>query len=248
MRWLQEDFGATADAESWAQQFRGSLNLWGITEGTHVLTLMLFAGTIWLVDLRMLGIAFRNTPFSRLNDRILPYTAFAFAVMIVTGIILFLAKPMDYYHNVWFRVKMIFLLIAAANIAWFHYTVQKTQPEWDADPTPPAKVRLSGAVSLTSWVVIIVVGRFIAYDWYNCGKVQPDFVNWFAECASYPTGIVTEDASAFDEGAVDGETGEAQTNEEQLMEQEGVDPSGLPDAAQPDAAQPGNGEPNEGGE
>ncbi len=228
MRWLQEDFGATADAESWSQQFRGSLNLWGITEGTHVLMLMLFAGTIWLIDLRMMGVAFRNTPFSKLNDRVLPYTAFAFAVMIITGIILFLAKPMDYYHNIWFRVKIVFLLIAAVNIAWFHYKVQKTQPEWDDNPKPPAKVRLSGAISLTCWVLIIVFGRFIAYDWFNCGKPQPGFVNWAAECAAYPTGIVTNEP---DEDFADFE--EAQTIEEEIMEEEGVSPDGVPESGEP---------------
>lgn len=191
-RWLQEDLGASETAESWSQQFRGSLNLWGLTEATHVLTLMVFAGTIWLVDLRMLGVAFKGTPFSKLNEKVLPFTIIAFAVMIITGVALFLAKPMEYYHNVWFRAKMIFLLVAAVNIFWFHRHVQKTQTDWDDSPNPPMLVKLSGAVSLTSWVLIIIVGRFIAYNWYDCGKPLPGFANWFAECASYPGGIVTE--------------------------------------------------------
>ena len=74
---------------------------------------MFFAGTIWLVDLRMMGLAFRNMPFSKLNDRVLPITMVSFAVMVITGVITFIGRdPLLYYHDIWFRLKMIFLVIA----------------------------------------------------------------------------------------------------------------------------------------
>jgi hypothetical protein len=105
---------------------------------------------------------------------------------------------MDYYHNVWFRIKMVFLVIAMANIYLFHHKVQHGSGDWDTSPNPPFPVKLSGAISLTSWVLIIVFGRFIAYDWFNCGKPQPGIINVLAECATYPGGIVAADI-AFNE-------------------------------------------------
>lgn len=87
---------------SWSEQLASTLNFWGLLEGTHVLTLMLFAGTIFLVDLRLLGVAFRRTPVSTISDRVLPLTVFGFALMILTGVALFYAKPLLYYHNLWF--------------------------------------------------------------------------------------------------------------------------------------------------
>lgn len=194
-RWLQEDLGFNPEqGASWSQQFLGSFNLWSILEGTHVLTLMLFAGTIWIVDLRMLGLAFKNVPFSKINDKVLPYTVIGFAMMLITGFILFLAKPMDYYHNVWFRAKLIFLIIASINIFWFHHKVQKNQDEWDANPNPPLPVKMSAVISMTSWILIIIFGRFIAYNWFECGKPQPAFVNFFAECAATSSGVVSAEA------------------------------------------------------
>jgi len=186
-RWLQEDLGQNGpDGLSWSEQFHGSLNLWNLVEGTHVLTLMFFAGTIWIIDLRMLGLAFKSVPFSRLNDKVLPLTIASFAVMIFTGVIAFFGRdPMMYYHDIWFRFKMLFLLLASINIFWFHYTVQKSQDEWDALASPPLKVKLSGAISLTAWFLIIIFGRFIAYDWYKCDKVEEgSFVYVAAECKS----------------------------------------------------------------
>lgn len=201
VRWLQEDLGKRAsDGMSWSQQWHGSYNLWNVVEGTHVLAIMFFAGTIWIIDLRMMGLTFRNVPFSRLNDKVLPITVFAFAFMVITGMLVFFGRdPLLYYHNIWFRAKMLFLLLATINIFWFHYRVQKDQATWDAMSSPPLKVKLSGAISLTSWLIIIILGRFIAYDWFYCDKVKPgSMVYALQECNSA--------LSYLDEGAAEGET------------------------------------------
>lgn len=183
--WIREDLGRFGpEGQSWSHQLHESLFMWNIIEGTHVLTIMFFAGTIWLIDLRMMGVAFKNMPFSKLNDRVLPITTVAFAVMIITGVLAFVGRdPVMYYHNIWFRLKMIFLIIAAINIFWFHHKVQKSQAEWDAMGTPPLKVRLSGGLSMICWFLIIIFGRFIAYDWFYCEKAPPgSLVYTLQEC------------------------------------------------------------------
>jgi hypothetical protein len=174
VEWLQHELGKSGpDSLSWSEAMHSSLNLWNLVEGTHVLTIMFFAGTIWIIDLKMMGLAFKTVPFSKLNDRVLPITMFAFAAMVITGAITFFGRdPLLYYHNIWFRAKMLFLLFAVINIFWFHYRVQTNQETWDAMDTMPAKVKLSGALSMTSWLLIIILGRLIAYDWFLCEKVE----------------------------------------------------------------------------
>lgn len=173
---------------SWSELLASSLNFWGLVEGTHVLSLMLFAGTIFLVDFRLLGIGFKTTPVSVISDRVLPLTIFGFGLMIVTGVALFYAKPLLYYHNIWFRLKLIFLFIAVVNIAIFHFRVQRDRHLWDNLLKPPRKARVSAAVSIASWVLVIMLGRFIAYDWYDCGKALPHWVNVAQECAASENG------------------------------------------------------------
>lgn len=188
--WLQNKWGATAtpDGSSFSQLLLGSLNFWGLLEGTHLLMLMLFFGTILLVDLRMMGVGFREYPISVLSKRVLPLTMTAFAFMILTGVILFLAKPYEYWHNIWFRGKLILLALAMINIWAFHFMVQKNQAEWDELPNPPRKVKISALISLTSWILVIAFGRFIAYNWFECGKPQPDWVNAAQNCAASSKG------------------------------------------------------------
>lgn len=168
---------------SWSEALASSLNFWGMLEGTHVLSLMLFAGTIFIVDLRLLGLSFKSTPVSVISDRILPLTIFGLIIMIATGAGLFFAKPLLYYHNFWFRIKLVFLVIAAINIIIFHFRVQRNIAAWDTDAKPPRAARLSAMVSITSWILVITFGRFIAYDWFDCGKALPHWVNVAQECA-----------------------------------------------------------------
>jgi hypothetical protein len=180
-------------AMSWSEALASSLNFWSLLEGTHVLSLMLFAGTIFVVDLRLLGVTFKRTPISVVSDRVLPLTVFGLVVMIATGTALVFAKPLLYYHSLWFRLKLVFLVIAAANIMWFHFRVQRNLHEWDDAERPPGKARLSAAVSLMSWLAVITFGRFIAYDWTNCGKPQPDWINVAQECATSDYGALGKD-------------------------------------------------------
>ncbi|MDP3737600.1 MAG: hypothetical protein Q8R02_09435 [Hyphomonadaceae bacterium] len=204
LQWLQDVPGATDGdpATSWSQQFAGSLHLWALTEGTHVLSLILFAGTILMVDLRMLGIAFRSVPYSTLNNRVLPLTIAGFALATVTGVLLFLSNPVHYYHSVFFRAKVIFILVAAANIFWFHYRVQKNLAEWDTRPSPPLAVKLAAGVSISAWILVIVFGRLMALSFFECENMPKGTFGYaFAECEPVMRGIEELEAQAAEEEA-----------------------------------------------
>lgn len=190
--WLQTELGkGTGElAQSWSEALLGSLNFWGLLEGTHLLSLMLFAGTIFVVDLRLLGVTFRKTTVSALSDRVLPLTVFGFVLVVLTGLALFYAKPLVYYHNIWFRLKLVFIALALINIVAFHLKVQKNIHEWDTLERPPAKARISAMLSLGAWLCVIIMGRFIAYDWFECGKPIPHMMNLMESCAASEKGAV----------------------------------------------------------
>jgi hypothetical protein len=192
LNWLEHSLGKgpSPDGQSWSEALLGSLNFWGLLEGTHLIALMLFAGTILVVDLRLLGVTFRKTKVSVVSDAILPLTVFSFIFVVITGLALLFAKPLFYYHNIWFRAKMIFLALALLNILVFHGRVQRTQESWDADEKPPRSARLAAAGSLLAWMLVITCGRFIPYDWFECGKPQSDFINWVQECKTSEKGAV----------------------------------------------------------
>jgi hypothetical protein len=125
---------------------------------------------------------FRETPVSVMNGRILPWTVAGFVLMIATGAALFYAIPVRSYHSIWFRAKMLLMLAAGLNIFLFHARVERNRQSWDAAPLPPGSARISAALSLTLWAGVVVGGRMIAYNWFDCDKPQPPLVHFLASC------------------------------------------------------------------
>jgi hypothetical protein len=142
---------------------------WGypLVESVHVLALCLFVGLAVMLDLRLLSVTMRGAPVSETDDRLFPWTAAGFVVMVISGSLLFYAIPVRTFHNIFFRVKVAMLLLAGLNVWIFHSTVYRKVADWDLDPVPPRRARIAAGVSLTLWACIIVAGRMIAYNWFD---------------------------------------------------------------------------------
>lgn len=173
--------------QSWSIALRESYYVWPLMESAHVLTLGLFVGTAFVTDLRLLGWTMLRIPVSEVTRRLLPWTRYGFAGMLLTGVLLVFGNPVRYYHNLFFRLKLILLLLAAINVFVFHRGIHRRVADWDSDPDLPRQAWLAGAVSLGVWSLIVIAGRMIAYNWFECAiQPQPDFVNWFASCPLEP--------------------------------------------------------------
>ena len=180
---LIHDFATWLDSHAWSTALHESLWVYPLMESTHVLTVVLFVGMLVMVDLRMLGFAFRDTPVSEMTSRLLPWSVAGFVIMVVTGTLLFYAIPVRTAHSVWFRIKVVMLILAGINAWWFHKRVTQDRERWDSEVKPPFGVRLTAALSLCSWACVIVAGRMIAYNWFDCERPQSAFVAWAAGCA-----------------------------------------------------------------
>ena len=169
-----------AEAE-WSIALHESQYAYAIVESIHVWALCLFVGFAVILDLRLVGAVFRDVPVSHMTRRILPWTKAGFVVMVISGVLLYLAIPLRTYHNVFFRMKVILLIVAGLNAFVFHRGIYRKIADWDLAVTPrPARV--AGAMSLILWAAIVFSGRLIAYNWFDCGKPQPPVMNAFAGC------------------------------------------------------------------
>lgn len=167
----------------WSVALRESRYAWSFMESAHVMTLGLFVGTAFVTDLRLLGWSMKRVPVSEVTGRLLPWTRIGFAGMVVTGLLLSFGHPLRYYNNLFFRLKVILLIVAAINVFVFHRGIHRRVAEWDLDPELPRQAFRAGAISLLVWSLIVVAGRMIAYNWFECAiQPQPAFVNWFAQC------------------------------------------------------------------
>src|SRR5882672_10882573 len=160
-----------------------------IVLSVHVLTLCLFVGTAAIVDLRLMGLTMQSVRVSEVMTRLLPWTAAGFLVMILSGALLFYAAPLLRYQNVFFRAKMVTLVLAGVNVWVFHNTVYRSVAEWDLDPVPPRRARMTGGLAIVLWALLIMLGRMIPYQvyWFDCNsQTQPAILNWLAGCITDP--------------------------------------------------------------
>lgn len=151
----------------------------------HVLTLTVFVGTALMLDLRLMGMTMTRVPASEVIARLLPWTTAGFLVMITSGALLFYAAPMLRYQNVFFRLKMVALVLAALNVWVFRSTIYRGIAKWDLDPVPPRRARVAGGVSLALWAILITLGRMIPYQlyWFDCSRQpQSAIVNALSGC------------------------------------------------------------------
>ena len=106
-----------------------------------------------------------------------------FTIMLITGVLLFYAIPIRSYQNIFFRLKLITLVLAGVNAWYFHEGIHKRVADWDRDVRTPSRARAAGVVSLVCWAVVVVSGRMIAYNWFDCDmQPQPRIVNTLAGC------------------------------------------------------------------
>lgn len=169
----------------WSVRMLESFWVWPLVESTHTLSIAFFVGMAMMMDLRLMGLRFRKVRTSDFTGRSLRLTRIGFAVTAITGVLIFYSNPVRYYHNIFFRFKMLLLVVAGLNIWLFHGRIHKKVAEWNLDASPPTSAKLAGAVSFVAWALIVISGRLIAYNWFDCDlQPQPDFVNWVADCAA----------------------------------------------------------------
>jgi hypothetical protein len=154
--WLQET--------SWATAFRESTLMFPLVEGTHIMALSLSVGIIMILDLRLLGLAFRGEPVSRIMRLIGPWMLTGFAIMLISGLVLFSSQAEKAYTNTFFRLKMFALLFAGLNALYYQVALFPHMHEWDSTPVVPRSARAVAVLSLVLWFLVIAFGRTMAYE------------------------------------------------------------------------------------
>ena len=137
----------------WLQQ---SYTAYLFVNAAHILGVGILLGGILPLDLRLLGM-FRRYPLEVIVPFLTRSAATGLALAIVTGLWLFSVKPEEYLANPAFLWKLGLLAIALGNIAFQHWSMARR-----GLPITPA-ARISAALSLGTWLSVLVAGRWIGF-------------------------------------------------------------------------------------
>jgi hypothetical protein len=156
--WLQIEgstFGTTIAESQW---------MFPTFETVHVIAIVTVIGVIAIMDMRLLGLTSGTKSVAAMERDTIPLTWTAFALAVVTGLLLFISKASSYMANPYFLWKMGLMLLAGVNMAVFHRVVSRNVDQWGAPGSPtPAAAKISGLLSLLLWAIIPFCGRIVGF-------------------------------------------------------------------------------------
>jgi len=155
-QWLQDTQIGTA--------IRESVWWFPLIEGTHVLALALSVGTLIVIDLRLTGFIMKDRRVSEVSRQLLPWSMTGFLIMFATGALLFWCQAVKAYGSIYFKLKILGLLLAGINALIFEFRTRRTIALWDADAIPPLRARIAGFTGMILWAGVIAAGRTMAYN------------------------------------------------------------------------------------
>lgn len=124
-------------------------------EVVHLLGIALLLGNLVLLEARVFGAgaALALRPLARLA---LSIAVTGFALAAGSGLLMFATQPQELLANRAFTLKMLLLVLAGCNAAWFHARGSLDRVDTIA--------RLQMAASFLVWLAVLGCGRWIAYQ------------------------------------------------------------------------------------
>ena len=142
---------------------RYELGLWPLMQSLHVLGFTLLFGTVGVFDLRALGVA-KGIPLRAIH-RLVPLGVAGYIGNFLLGIVFFSGHPEQYFYNDAFRLKLMFMAVAGANILAFYGTGAFAEAKaLPADAPVPLRIKIIAGISLCAWVAVLVCGRMITFN------------------------------------------------------------------------------------
>lgn len=132
-------------------------------EGIHLIGLSLSVGLIFLTDLRLMNVLFRQIPVNDVLVHLRPYALAGFALVFLSGGLLFWAEAVTLIESPAFPLKMLFMALAGANALYFELRLARHPAVAENRGHLPRSVIYAGAASLTLWTLVVICGRLIPY-------------------------------------------------------------------------------------
>jgi hypothetical protein len=113
--------------------------------------------------LRLIGWFQQRQPLAEVLQQLRPWLLTGFGLMFVTGGLLFVSEAATVMASPWFRLKMLFLLLAGINALYFEFNLGRRLGAWNHSPNLPLAGRIAGWTSLACWSAVVIFGRWVAY-------------------------------------------------------------------------------------
>jgi hypothetical protein len=148
------------EATTIGEIIRSSLWLFPVIEAFHLVAFAVLGGVVLITDLRLLGVAMKSQPTAQIARDTRPWLRGSLAVIIVSGVLLFLSEAIKCYYSIPFRIKITCLVLAIL----FTWTLHRRVVTADDAAIGPVKGKVAALISLALWGTVAWGGRWIGFS------------------------------------------------------------------------------------
>ena len=128
-----------------------------IVQNIHLVAVAVFAGSVLVVDIRMLGRGLRETPLAQLARSVEPWLIGSFVVLVISGIPQMTSTALKQYYSpfFWWKMEMVGLGLIVT------FVVRKVIASKEEGHFGPVWPKVVGITSIALWTSVTIGARLI---------------------------------------------------------------------------------------
>jgi len=141
-------------------------NAWAIPaiQSVHIVGIGLVMGSVLMIDLRILGLAWTDQTLRQTTNRFGPWLTGALWLLLATGLLMVVGEPVRELVSFSFWLKMALVAIGAAVAVSFQRALRRHEQQWGATLAHRPSIKALAVLTFLVWICVIFLGRLIAYD------------------------------------------------------------------------------------
>ncbi len=141
-------------------------NAWAIPaiQSVHIVGIALVMGSVLMIDLRILGLAWTDQTLGQTTSRFGPWLSGSLWLLLVTGLLMVVGEPVRELVTFSFWLKMALVAVGTVVAVAFQRALRREERRWEDAASHGGSSKTMAVVTFLVWICVIFLGRLIAYD------------------------------------------------------------------------------------
>ena len=140
-------------------------NAWTIPaiQSVHIVGIALVMGSVLMIDLRILGLAWTDQTLRQTTSRFGPWLTGSLWLLLVTGLLMVVGEPVRELVTFSFWLKMVLVAVGTVVAVAFQRALRR-EGRFEDTASHSGSIKTLAVVTFLVWICVIFLGRLIAYD------------------------------------------------------------------------------------
>src|SRR5215471_4074653 len=124
-------------------------------QSIHIAAIGVVLASVFMIDLRILGLAGRDQSLTETTGRFGPWLSGALCVLLATGVLMVIGEPARELLAFSFWLKMFLVAVGTVTAAVFQISLRRNEIEWEESVAKRRATKWLALATLLIWVCIV---------------------------------------------------------------------------------------------